>query len=66
VKYVLFEIAGRKRKKLTRSDARIRTCADAIPSRYDDVPTRSHVLTIAHRQTRDCLRGEHCDALAVA
>jgi arsenate reductase (thioredoxin) len=49
-----------------RSDAEIRTCADAILSRYDDVPIRSHVMTITHRQTRDCLRAEHCDALAVA
>jgi arsenate reductase len=49
-----------------RSDAEIRTCADAILARYDDVPIRSHVMTIAHRQTRDCLRAEHCDALAVA
>jgi len=49
-----------------RSDAEIRTCADAILSRYDDVPIRSHVMTIAHRQTRDCLSAEHCDALAVA
>jgi arsenate reductase len=47
-----------------RSDAEIRTCADAILSRYDDVPIRSHVMTIAHRQTRDCLRAERCDALA--
>jgi arsenate reductase len=49
-----------------RSDAEIRTCADAILARYDDVPVRSHVMTIADRQTRDCLRAEHCDALAVA
>ncbi len=49
-----------------RSDAEIRTCADAILGQYDDVPIRSHVMTIAHRQTRDCLRAERCDALAVA
>jgi arsenate reductase len=49
-----------------RSDAEIRTCADAILARYDDVPIRSHVMPIAHRQTRDCLRAERCDALAVA
>ena len=49
-----------------RSDAEIRTCADAILSRYDDVPIRSHVMTIAHRQVRDCLRAERCEALAVA
>jgi protein-tyrosine-phosphatase len=49
-----------------RSAAEIRTCADAILSQYDDVPIRSHVMTIANRQTRDCLRAERCDALAVA
>ena len=49
-----------------RSDAEIRTCADAILGQYDDVPIRSHVMTIAHRQTRDCLRAERCDALAAA
>jgi arsenate reductase len=49
-----------------RSDAEIRTCADAVLARYDDVPIRSHLLTIAHRQTRDCLRAERCDALAMA
>jgi arsenate reductase (thioredoxin) len=49
-----------------RSDAEIRACADAILARYDDVPIRSHLMTIAHRQTRDCLRAERCDALAVA
>jgi hypothetical protein len=48
-----------------RSAAEIRTCADAILAQYDDVPIRSHVMTIANRQTRDCLRAEHCDALAV-
>lgn len=49
-----------------RSDAEIRTCADAILADYDDAPVRSHVLTIAHRRTRECLRRERCDALAVA
>lgn len=49
-----------------RSDAEIRTCADAILEQYDDVPIRSHVMTIAHRQTRDCLRAERCEALTAA
>jgi arsenate reductase (thioredoxin) len=49
-----------------RSDAEIRGCADAILARYDDVPIRGHVLTLAHRQTRDCLRAERCDALTMA
>ena len=40
-------------------------CADAVLARYDDARIRSHVLTLAHRQTRECLRAETCDALAV-
>jgi arsenate reductase len=44
----------------------IRACADAILGRYDDAPIRSHVITLAHRQTRECLRSETCDALAVS
>lgn len=47
-----------------RSDAEIRACADAVLCDFDDVPLRSHILTLAHRKTRDCLRREHCDALA--
>ena len=48
-----------------RSDARsacARTRADAV----DDVPVRRHVMTIAHRRTRECLRRDTCDMLAVA
>ena len=32
-----------------RSDAEIRTCANAILARYDEAAVRSHVLTLAHR-----------------
>jgi arsenate reductase len=49
-----------------RSDAEIRTCADAILADYQDANVRSFVMSIAHRRTRDCLRAEHCDALATA
>ncbi len=49
-----------------RSPAEIRACADAVLARYDDAAIRSHVLSLAHRQTRDCLHAEGCDALAVA
>jgi arsenate reductase len=49
-----------------RTPEEIRACADVILSRYDDVPIRSHVLTLAHRETRDCLSREHCDALTPA
>jgi arsenate reductase (thioredoxin) len=52
------EFAGR------RSDTEIRECADAILARFDDVPVRTHVVTLAVRQTRECLRRDHCDALA--
>lgn len=49
-----------------RSDAEVRLCADAVLTQFDDVPVRSHVITIAHRRTRECLRRETCDMLAVA
>jgi arsenate reductase len=42
----------------------IRACADAVLAKFDDAPVRSLVLTIAHRQTRECLREEKCAALA--
>lgn len=34
----------------------IRGCADRILDDYDHVPIRSHILTLAHKQTRECLR----------
>ncbi len=45
-----------------RSDAEIRACADAL-SQFADAPVRSHVMAIACRKARECLRAEHCDAL---
>jgi len=47
-----------------RSEAEIRTCAEAILSDYQDVPVRSFVMSLAHRRTRDCLNQERCAALA--
>jgi len=47
-----------------RSPEEIRACADAILDRYDDVPVRSHILSLANRAARDCLAREHCDALS--
>jgi len=41
----------------------IRACADAVLTRFDGVPVRSHVMTLAHRQTRECLRQDTCDLL---
>ena len=49
-----------------RSAGEIRTCADAILSRYDDAPVRSHVFSLVHGQARRCLAAEHCDVLGVA
>ena len=49
-----------------RSDAEIRLCADAVLARFDGAPVRSHVLTLAHRLTCQCLSRETCDALAAA
>jgi arsenate reductase len=47
----------------TRPAEVIRGCADRILDDYDDVPIRTHVFTLAHKRTRDCLRKEHCDVL---
>ena len=41
----------------------IRGCADRVLDDYDDVPIRSHILTLAHKRTRECLRQAHCDVL---
>lgn len=49
-----------------RSASEIRACADAVLTRYDDVPIRSHVLALAHRQTRECLSGDSCDVLVAS
>ena len=49
-----------------RSDAEIRTCADAILAEYQEAPVRSFVMTIANRRARACLKQEHCDVLSVA
>ena len=47
----------------TREPELIRACADRVLDQYDHVPVRSHILTLAHKQTRDCLRQEHCALL---
>ena len=46
-----------------RSPEEIRRCADVILDDYDDVPVRSHVMALAHKRTRECLREEQCNAL---
>lgn len=39
----------------------IRGCADRILDEYDDVPIRRHILNLAHKRTRECLRKERCE-----
>lgn len=34
----------------------IRDCTDAVLAHYDEAQIRSHVLTLARRRTRECLR----------
>ena len=41
----------------------IRGCADRILDDYDHVPIRSHILTLANKRTRECLREESCQVL---
>lgn len=48
-----------------RPPAEIRACADAILAEYDDAPVRSFLMALAARRTRDRLRAERCDVLAV-
>ena len=48
-----------------RSPEDIRACADAILTRYDEVPLRSFVLTLAQRAAVECLQKDECDALPV-
>lgn len=47
-----------------RSDGEILACADAVLTKFDDATVRTHVVTLALRQTRECLRRDHCDAVA--
>jgi arsenate reductase (thioredoxin) len=46
-----------------RSYGEIRACADAVLSRFDNARVRTHVDTLALRQTRECLRKDRCDAV---
>jgi arsenate reductase (thioredoxin) len=47
----------------TREPEVIRGCADRVLDQYDDVPIRSHILTLAHKQARECLRQDTCALL---
>lgn len=46
-----------------RSPELIRGCADRVLDDYDDVLVRSHILTLAHKRSRECLRHDHCELL---
>jgi arsenate reductase len=48
----------------TKTAEEIRACADAVLDRFDGARVRSHILTLAHRQTRDCLHKDTCDLLS--
>ena len=48
----------------TKPAEEIRVCADAVLGGFDGVPVRTHIMTLAHRQTRECLRQDTCDLLA--
>jgi hypothetical protein len=41
----------------------IRGCADRVLDEYDDVPARTHIFTLAHKKTRECLREDTCALL---
>ena len=56
----------REEFEATRTPEEIRACADAVLGRYDDVPIRGHVMTLAHRRVAECLRADHCAELAEA
>lgn len=42
------------------SAGEIRECADAVLTRYDDAPIRSHIATLAQKRAQECLRAERC------
>ncbi len=42
----------------------IRACADAVLASFDGARVRSHIMILAHRQTRECLRRDTCDLIA--
>jgi arsenate reductase len=48
----------------TKPAEEIRACADAVLCTFEGARVRSHIMTLAHRQTRECLRQETCELLA--
>ncbi|MGA2321839.1 MAG: arsenate reductase ArsC [Solirubrobacteraceae bacterium] len=47
----------------TRTAEEIRACADAVLEGFEGARVRTHILSLAHRQTRECLRKDICDVL---
>jgi len=48
----------------TKPAEEIRACADAVLKKFDGARVRTHIMTLAHRQTRECLRRDTCDLIA--
>ncbi len=48
----------------TKPAEEIRACADAVLEKFDGARVRTHIMTLAHRQTRECLRQDTCDLIA--
>ncbi len=47
----------------TKPAEEIRACADAVLCTFEGARVRSHIMTLAHRQTRECLSHETCELL---
>jgi arsenate reductase len=41
----------------------IRACAEAVLAQFEGARVRTHILTLAYRQTRECLSRDVCDML---
>ncbi len=48
----------------TKPAEEIRACAEAVLEGFEGARVRSHIMTLAHRQTRECLRKDTCDLLS--
>ena len=47
----------------TKTPEEIRACTDAVLESFNNARIRTHVLALAHRRTRECLRKDTCDVL---
>jgi hypothetical protein len=48
----------------TKPAEEIRACADAVLAGFGAARVRSHILTLAYRQARECLQEDTCDLIA--